>query len=276
MDERKTGDSDESKKLKEQILLLHKNMEHEAQLHDKTDDEDQEDQLQALRRENQQLQKENELLKRYVEPEVLESVAQGNLDWIQLGGASAEVSVMFIDVRNFTPMSEKFPPEIVVEILNRFLEIMSDTIMENGGTLDKFIGDAVMCFWGAPFPQKDYVLRSVMTAVQIMENIKPLAKEVEEKYHHSLEVGIGIQCGTAVVGNIGTKHRLDFTVIGDVVNTAARLESNAKEGDWILISQNVYEQVKDKITVKESPKGLQLKGKQGSFQAYSVLGLVDG
>lgn len=210
--------------------------------------------------------------KRYVAPVVVEQILKEGVDNLKLGGTNMDVSVMFIDVRNFTPMSEKFPPEIVVDILNRFMDCMAETIMENGGTLDKFIGDAIMCFWGAPLPQEDYVARSVETALQIIENIKPIAQEVEEIYDHQVFVGIGIQCGKAVVGNIGSHHRMDFTVIGDTVNTAARLESNAKGGNIINISHDVYENVSDFFVCQEIPGGLSLKGKEGIFRAYTVEG----
>lgn len=208
--------------------------------------------------------------KRYVAPVVVEQILKEGVDNLKLGGTNMDVSVMFIDVRNFTPMSEKFPPEIVVDILNRFMDCMAETIMKNGGTLDKFIGDAIMCFWGAPLPQEDYVYKSVETALQIIENIQPIAKEVEELYDHQVFVGIGIQCGKAVVGNIGSHTRMDFTVIGDTVNTAARLEANAKGGNIINISQNVYENVSDSFLCQEIPGGLSLKGKEGIFRAYTV------
>lgn len=208
--------------------------------------------------------------KRYVAPVVVEQILKEGVDNLKLGGSLTEVSVMFIDVRNFTPMSEKFSPDIVVDILNRFMDCMAETIMNNGGTLDKFIGDAIMCFWGAPLPQEDYVMKSVETALQIIENIAPIAKEVEEIYDHQVYVGIGIQCGKAVVGNIGSQNRMDFTVIGDTVNTAARLESNAKGGNVINISEDVFKEVKDVFHCKEIPNGLTLKGKEGIFRAYTV------
>lgn len=212
--------------------------------------------------------------KRYVAPAVVEKILKEGVDSLKLGGSTMDVSVMFIDVRNFTPMSEKFPPEIVVDILNRFLNQMSETIMDHGGTLDKFIGDAIMCFWGAPLPSEDYVEQSVETSLAILEDIRPIIQEVEEKYQHSVSVGIGIQCGKAVVGNIGSHNRMDFTVIGDTVNTAARLESKA-QGNTIHISHSVYEKVKNRVICQEIPGGLDLKGKEGLFRAYRVLRPTD-
>lgn len=207
--------------------------------------------------------------KRYVAPEVVEQIMKEGTESLKLGGKTTEVSVMFIDIRNFTPMSEKFPPEVVIDILNRFLNKIAETIMENGGTLDKFIGDAIMCFWGAPLPQEDYIHRSVETALQIIENIQPIAVEVQKTYEHEVAVGIGIQCGSAVVGNIGSQNRMDFTVIGDTVNTAARLESNAKP-NTINVSHDIFTQLEGKFTFDEIEGGLTLKGKVGKFVAYRV------
>ncbi len=221
--------------------------------------------------------------KRYVAPNVVEQILKEGTDSLQLGGSTTEVAVMFIDVRNFTPMSEKFPPETVIEILNRLMDVMSETIMENQGTLDKFIGDAVMCFWNAPLPQENYVEKAVETALQILENIQPIVEEVEGIHKHRVAVGIGIQCGSAVVGNVGSHRRMDYTVIGDTVNTAARLESNAKtetllrvdpqanpNENIIIVSGQVYEACQDKFTFREIPDGLKLKGKEKQFQAFLV------
>lgn len=221
--------------------------------------------------------------KRYVEPSVVEQILKEGIDNLKLGGSTTEVAVMFLDVRNFTPMSEKFAPDTVIDILNQLMDVMVETIMENEGTLDKFIGDAIMCFWNAPLPQENYVEKAVEAAVQILEKIQPTVLAIEAKHHHRVSIGIGIQCGSAVVGNVGSHHRMDYTVIGDTVNTAARLESNAKpetllrvdpQGDpnenIIIVSDDVYEKTKGKFTFREIPDGLNLKGKEGQFTAYLV------
>lgn len=226
-----------------------------------------------IRKEMFLLRQENKILRQYVEPEVLETLTKSKEDWLGICGKSAEVSVMFLDIRNFTPMAEKFPAEVVVEILNRFLSLMSEVIVENGGTLDKYIGDAVMCFWNSPFPQEDYVFLPVKTALEILERLKPVVAEVEERYAHSVSVGVGIHCGKVVAGNIGSAQRLDFTVVGDVVNTAARLESNAKNGKSILISSEVYQAVESRVLCEKVEGGLSLKGKDQLFDCYLVKSL---
>ncbi len=235
--------------------------------------------------------------KRYVAPVVVEEILREGVEDLQLGGKSMDIAVMFIDVRNFTPMSNKFKkePEIVVEILNKLLNEMAETIMGNQGTLDKFIGDAIMCFWGAPFPQEDYVHKAVTTAVEITENLQDIIKTIEKEYEHKVTVGIGIHCGKAIVGNIGSEKRMDFTIIGDTVNIAARLESNAKldtvytaeqveallEKDkdkihnLIVVSEDVVTAVREQggqevFSFEEIPGGLELKGKEGIFRSYTV------
>lgn len=213
--------------------------------------------------------------RKYVAPEVVDQLFKDGMNKEKLGGEITDVSVMFIDVRNFTPMSEKFKddPKTLLDILNRLLNSMAGTVMENGGTLDKFIGDAIMCFWGAPLPQEDYVYKSVKTAVEITENLEPIIQEIKKDYQHDVSVGIGIHCGSAVVGNIGSESRMDYTVIGDTVNTAARLEANAKGGhNVIIISDEVYQKVSASFAVETIEGGLVLKGKEDIFTAYRVLG----
>lgn len=228
--------------------------------------------LQELRQENQRLTKENQLLSQYVEPEVLESLAKGQDDFLKLGGSFAEVAVMFLDIRNFTPMAESQSPDNMVKILNEFLDNISQTIVSNNGVLDKIIGDAVMCFWAEPFTSEDFVYTAVSTALEILENMKPMVERIQQKYGQKIAIGIGIQSGRAILGNIGSQHRLDFTVIGDIVNTASRLESQAKDGKSILIGENVYKEVHTRIACEEIPGGMLLKGKDKPVTTYAVTG----
>ena len=155
-----------------------------------------------------------------------------------------------------------------MEILNHYLNLTTQAIFKNKGTLDKFVGDATMAVFNSPFDLDDYEFRAVCAAWDIVEDGKALEKELLEKYGRSIGFGVGVNCGQAVVGNIGCEFRMDFTAIGDTVNTAARLESNAKKGQ-VLISQEVYDRVKDRIeadTLGEIP----LKGKAKGVCVYSV------
>ena len=206
--------------------------------------------------------------KKYVAPEVVDELAKKGDFSIKLGGEKRHIAVLFVDIRGFTPMSEGLSPEEVVEILNEYLSLTTKAIFKNKGTLDKFIGDATMAIFNAPFDLDDYVFRAVMTAMDIAKGSDELEKRLMERFGRSISFGIGVNCGEAVVGNIGCEHRMDFTAIGDTVNTAARLESNAARGQ-ILISREVYERVKDRIEAEEIGV-IPLKGKREEVFVYQL------
>lgn len=209
--------------------------------------------------------------KKYVAPQVVEEIAKTGNYHIKLGGENRDIAVLFVDIRGFTPMSESLEPEQVVDILNSYLNLTTNAIFSNGGTLDKFIGDATMAVFNAPFDLDDYVFRAVKTAYDIVSGGNAIESKFLEKYGKSVSFGVGVNCGPAVVGNIGCDFRMDYTAIGDTVNTAARLESNAKRGQ-VLISEKVYEQVKDRVTVE--PIGeIPLKGKSKGVFVYSLTGI---
>jgi len=206
--------------------------------------------------------------KKYVAPEVVDELAKKGDFSIKLGGEKRHIAVLFVDIRGFTPMSEGLLPEEVVEILNEYLSLTTKAIFKNKGTLDKFIGDATMAIFNAPFDLDDYVFRAVTTAMDIAKGSDELEKRLMERFGRSISFGIGVNCGEAVVGNIGCEHRMDFTAIGDTVNTAARLESNAARGQ-ILISREVYERVKDRVEAEEIGV-IPLKGKSQEVFVYQL------
>lgn len=206
--------------------------------------------------------------KKYVAPQVVEELSKKGDFQITLGGENRNIAVLFVDIRGFTPMSESLEPEQVVEILNEYLQLTTQSIFQNGGTLDKFIGDATMAVFNAPFDLEDYIYRAVCTARDIAAGSAELEKKLKERFGRSVSFGIGVNCGPAVVGNIGCEVRMDYTAIGDTVNTAARLESNAKPGQ-ILISSAVYEAVKDRVEAKEVGT-IPLKGKSNGVFVYEV------
>ena len=210
--------------------------------------------------------------KKYVAPQVVEEIAKSGSYHIKLGGENRHIAVLFVDIRGFTPMSESLEPEQVVDILNSYLNLTTNSIFANGGTLDKFIGDATMAVFNAPFDLDDYIFRAVKTAWDIVSGGNAIESTFMEKYGKSVSFGVGVNCGNAVVGNIGCDFRMDYTAIGDTVNTAARLESNAKRGQ-VLISQAVYDEVKDRITAE--PIGeIPLKGKSKGVFVYSLTGIT--
>lgn len=208
------------------------------------------------------------VFKQYVAPQVVDKISKDRDFELVLGGENRHIAVLFVDIRGFTTMSESMQPEEVVEILNEYLSLTTKSIFDNGGTLDKFVGDATMAVFNAPFELDDYIFRAVCTAWDMRAGADELADKFEKRFGKSVAFGIGVNCGNAVVGNIGCEFRMDYTAIGDTVNTAARLESNAKRGQ-ILISEEVYEAVKDRVNV--TPIGeIPLKGKSKGVFVYQL------
>ncbi len=209
--------------------------------------------------------------KKYVAPQVVENIAKSGNYKINLGGERKHIAVLFVDIRGFTTMSESLEPEQVVDIVNTYLNLTTNSIFANEGTLDKFVGDATMAVFNAPFDLDDYVFRAVKTAMDIVAGSAAIEEKFMAKYGKSVGFGVGVNCGDAVVGNMGCDFRMDYTAMGDTVNTAARLEANAKRSQ-ILISSEVYERVKDRITAE--PIGeIPLKGKSVGVFVYSVTGM---
>lgn len=211
--------------------------------------------------------------KKYVDPAIIDDIFEKGLDDLHLGGRRTDICVMFVDIRGFTPMSEVMAPEEVVSMLGEYLQLTSSAIFEYKGTLDKFIGDATMAFFNAPLSLDDYVYRAVLTAWKIVQGGKELETGLYEKYGRSVSFGIGLHCGEAVVGNIGTPHRVDYTAIGNTVNTAARLESNAKKGQ-VLLSQEVYDAVADRVEVNLMGN-IPLKGKSEEITVYELVDIKE-
>ena len=207
--------------------------------------------------------------RKYVAPQVVDDIMKNGQYNIKLGGENKDIAVLFVDIRGFTPLSESLPPEKVVEILNRYLNLTTNAVFKNSGTLDKFIGDATMAVFNAPFDLEDYEYKAVCAAFDIVAGAKELEEVCMEKYGRKVAFGVGVNCGEAVVGNIGCDFRMDYTAIGDTVNTAARLEANAKAGQ-VLISQKIYDRLKDRIKVNEVGV-IPLKGKSEGVFVYELV-----
>ncbi len=209
-----------------------------------------------------------DVFKKYVAPEVVDNLSKSGDFELHLGGERRKVAVLFVDIRGFTPLSEGLQPETVVAILNEYLALTTKSILNHKGTLDKFVGDATMAVFNAPFDQEDYIYEAVAAAWDMKSGSKELGEKLYKEYGKNVGFGVGVNCGEAVVGNIGCDFRMDYTAIGDTVNTAARLEANAKS-EQILISEDVYEQIKDRI--EATPVGeIPLKGKSNKIMVYSV------
>ena len=162
-------------------------------------------------------------------------------------------------------MSEALDPPTVVEIINKYLTLTTECIMRYHGTLDKFVGDCTMAFWNAPVKQEDPAYLACLAAVDMAKGAVALGEELKEKYGRSVSFGIGVHFGPAVVGNIGAPQRMDYTAIGDTVNTAARLEANAP-GGTIYISRAVADALGDRAKVTSLGGSIKLKGKAEGFE----------
>jgi len=206
---------------------------------------------------------------RYVAPEIVDEILKKGVDNLALGGRTCDIAVLFVDVRGFTTMSEHLSPEMVVHVLNKYLTMASDCVERNKGTLDKFVGDAMMAFWGAPLPQEDAVYNAVKTAMEIIEGAARVSDELKEEMGQELRVGVGVNYGPAVVGNMGAEMHMDYTAIGDTVNTAARLEANAP-GGTLYISRSVADQLEGRIRYTSLGSTIKLKGKADGFEVLKV------
>lgn len=205
-------------------------------------------------------------LERFLSPEVAEMVV-ANPD-IRLGGVNQEVTVLFADIRDFTPMSENLEPSRVVEILNEYFTRVTDVIFDNGGTLDKYMGDAVMAVFGAPISKGKDAENAVNSAIQIQQLLIELNRDAAARNWPELRVGIGINTGNAVAGNIGSPRRLDYTVVGDVVNTAQRLMANATGGQ-ILIAESTASKLGSSFDLERLPE-MKVKGRSEAVPVFSV------
>ncbi|HII72673.1 TPA: adenylate/guanylate cyclase domain-containing protein [Candidatus Woesearchaeota archaeon] len=192
---------------------------------------------------------------RYVNPKIIDELLTG--DTLELKGRRSNITVFFMDIRGFTKMSERLPPEKVIELLNRYFDIATSVLFKYDGTVDKFVGDAVMALFNAPTNVKDHQLKAFKAALEIQQELKAWGK---------IEAGIGLHCGDCIVGNIGSKHMMDYTAIGDTVNTAARLEGQTSAGD-IVVSEDVYKEIKEVFTSKHK-ESVTLKGKAKPVTIY--------
>ncbi len=206
----------------------------------------------------------------YMAPQVVDELGKSGNYEIELGGRDRQIAVLFVDIRGFTAMSEGLSPEKIVAILNRYLGMVTEAVFKNGGTLDKFIGDAVMAVYNAPLDVEDYACKAVQTGLDIVAAVDGVNVELRKEFGIEIACGVGVHSGRAVVGNIGCSYRMDYTAIGDTVNVAERLESVAKGGQ-VLISRDLYEQVQDRYNAV-FVGSQSLKGRQEGMDVFLVEG----
>ena len=199
----------------------------------------------------------------YLDPRQVKQL-QKNPNLLKLGGEKRYATFLFTDVRGFTSLSEKLKPEEVTEIMNKALTVQVECVQKNGGMVDKFIGDACMAIFSAPLNLEDHEDKAVKTAIEMQDRIKELNKELS----HKIAIGVGVNTGTAVVGNMGSDTRFDFSAIGDCVNIAARLESGTKEaGVDILIGEETAKNCSFEL---KSLEAIKVKGKEKSLNVYTI------
>ncbi len=206
----------------------------------------------------------------YVTPSVVNEMLK-NPDKLKLGGDKKELSVLFSDIRGFTSLAEEMEPETLVSLLNEYLTEMTDVVFEFEGLLDKYIGDAIMAVFGAPLEQSDHPLRACRTALKMLDRLAKVQQRWEAEGTPRLDIGIGINTGPMVVGNMGSDRRFDYTVMGDSVNLASRLEGINKEyGTQVVISEFTYNWVKDDFFCRELD-AVRVKGRARPAKIYELL-----
>jgi adenylate cyclase len=212
------------------------------------------------------LEEKFQVFTRMVPPQVVERL---NLDTLALGGTRRELSIVFADIQGFTSLSETLDPETLIKVLNRYVGTAAEAMLLNEATVDKYIGDAVMAFFNAPDDQPDHAMRAVRSAIQMRDDIYALHEVMEPQFRLSFRIAVHL--GEAVVGLVGTQDRLDYTIIGDTVNTAKRLQENGIPGK-VILSEAVYARVKDRVVVKELG-ALQVKGRTQPIPVYELVDL---
>ena len=225
--------------------------------------------------EERQRQYTRRAFQQYVSPEVVERIMQ-NPQALQFGGELRTLTVLFSDIRDFTTFTEKHDPQLVVQMLREYLTEMTRIVIEEGGTLDKYIGDAVMAEFGAPIAYPDHALRGCRAALRMNAEVERLTAKWLAEDKEPFRIGLGVNTGTMVVGNLGSEQLFDYTVIGDEVNLGARLESLNKDyqtDKHIIISDGTYEAAGDAIEVRRLGE-VKVKGKTRPVVVYELLGLA--
>jgi len=218
--------------------------------------------------EMRQLEATREMFRRYVAPAVVDRLTS-NPELLKLGGQRQEITILFADIRGFTHFSEPLPPEELVDVLNEYLAVAADAILKEEGTLDKFMGDAVMAIFNAPLTQDDHVIRAARAALTMRAAVAKLHERMPKALR--LNYGIGIHTGDAVVGNVGTEQQMNYTAIGDAVNLARRLQENAAGGQ-ILLSRQAHQCIRNEAIAKRLLP-IQVKGRVAITEIWELTGL---
>jgi len=221
--------------------------------------------------EEREKRKVRRTFERYVSPGVIRLIEENPKKYFKAGVESKELSIMFSDIRSFTTIAEGLTPDELVHLLNEYLGEMTEILFKRWGTLDKYIGDAVMAFWGSPFPQPDHASRACAAALDMSARLEELNLKWEIEKKKPLEIGIGINSGIVNVGNMGSSKRFAWTVMGDPVNLASRLEGQNKEYHTArIISEFTYEEVKNEFICRDLDR-IRVKGKLKPVKIYELM-----
>jgi len=222
--------------------------------------------------EEREKRKVRKTFERYVSPGVIRLIEKEPRKYFKPGGESKELSIMFSDIRSFTTLSEGMTPDELVSFLNEYLGEMTDIAFTRWGTLDKYIGDALMAFWGSPFPQVDHAARACGAALDMQIRLSELNLKWEAEGRKQIAIGIGINTDRVNVGNMGSSKRFSWTVMGDGVNLASRLEGQNKEyHSTVIIGENTYQQVREQFVCRDLDR-IKVKGKTKPVKIYELMG----
>jgi adenylate cyclase len=223
-----------------------------------------------LARKIEQEAKTRAQFQRLLSPNLVDQVVSGKLQ-LEKGGALSEVTMLFADIRGFTPMSEKRAPQEIVRMLNEYFELMVDVIFKHEGTLDKFVGDEIIALFGAPVPLPNAELKAVECALDMLRVLKEFNRMRVAEGQEEIKIGVGINTGQVVTGAIGSSRALQYTAIGDPVNTASRLCSFAK-ADQIILSEATFGKVQDRVAAVALP-AVKVRGKSEELRIWNAFGM---
>ena len=208
---------------------------------------------------------------RYVSPELAEEITE-KPELLKLGGERKNITALFLDIENFTTLSEGLEPQEVVRVINVYFDALAMVIMGHGGSVDKYEGDAIMALFGAPVPSTDHAVKACFAAMAIQARMK----ELNTQMGYNLNIRVGLASGDAIVGNMGSSQRFDYTAMGDTVNTASRLEgANKFYKTGILVNPGTFEAAQSQIFFRKIDT-VCLKGKENAIGIYQVLGTQEG
>jgi len=224
--------------------------------------------LESLRKKEQiEKIKTKDYFSKYLSEKIVDNLLEGKLE---LGGKKEEVSILFTDIRGFTSLSEKLDAQQIVELLNGHFDIITHEIFEEEGTVLKYIGDATMAIFNAPIKHENHVEKTINACIKIQKRMNIYSDLVKQKYKiENFSIGIGVNVGEVVIGNIGSHKYMDYTIIGDPVNTASRLNGQAGAGE-IVVSEKVYFKIKNKFKFTK-PESVKVKGKEKEVKIYKVI-----